>query len=329
MSTKKRFSIATELAHGLRTSMQSATTNQGQLHYDMMPLEIIERDPKNPRKLAITLDELQNGVNQDDHKYAQKLRERENLYDLCESIKRIGVRNALEVYKDGTKYRLITGERRYLAAILAEQKSVPVRINQKPTEFNLRYTQWVENINRQDLSLWEKFNNLQLIAESYKKESQEFNEKILQQLLGVSPVQAYRYFCLLNADNKIINLVQIGKLNNVKLVQELVAMKDKSACNRILSWITAAKAEVTSLTHYREAINKTKNRGKSQAIDLGKIYNKQAAKQMIETLLADTKYQKFNIFFSQLDWNSTDAINRAFKNFFRNIEKESNTQENI
>src|SRR5207244_803234 len=125
--------------------------------------------------------------------------------------------NAIEVYKDGLKYRIVTGERRYWAALLAGQKSVPVRISQKPDEFILRYTQWVENINRQDLSLWEKFTNLILIADAYEKSNQrEFNEQALQSLLGISNIQAYRYFCLLKADEKIIQLVQFGKLNNLK-----------------------------------------------------------------------------------------------------------------
>ena len=53
MSIKKRFTIAPDLASGLRNSIQSASANLGQLHYDMMSLDIIERDPKNPRQLQL------------------------------------------------------------------------------------------------------------------------------------------------------------------------------------------------------------------------------------------------------------------------------------
>ena len=236
MSTKKRFTIASDLASGIRNTIQSASTNQGQLHYDMMSLDTIEPDPENPRRLLITRQEILHGLNSTDTDYEKKLKEYEALCELCESIKRIGIKNAIEVYKNGVKYRIVTGERRYWAAVLAGHKTVPVRISQKPNEFNLRYTQWVENINRQDLSLWEKYNNLLMIADAYNKsESGEFTEPVLQKLLGISNIQAYRYFSLLKAEEKIIELVQLGKLNNLKLVQELVSMKDKGARNQIIS----------------------------------------------------------------------------------------------
>lgn len=326
MSTKKRFTIAPELANGIRSTMQSASSKQGQLHYDMMSLATIEPDPENPRKLLISRHEILNGLNSADPDYQIKLKERDSLNELCESIKRVGIKNAIEVYKDGAIYRIVTGERRYWAAHLAGQKSVPVRISQKPDEFTLRYTQWVENINRQDLSLWEKFNNLLLIADAYKKSNQgEFNEQTLQSLLGISNIQAYRYICLLKADEKIIQLVQLGKINNLKLVQELVSMKDKGARNQIISWIQSAKDEVTSLANYRDAAGKKAISAKSQSkqlINLGKISNTQIAKQLLDIVLSDSRLDKHRHGFKNIDWASPKAISKAFKDLFKALEKE-------
>ena len=324
--SKKRFSIAPDIANGLRNTIQSASTNQGQLHYDMMALDIIEPDPENPRKLMISRNEILNGLNSLDPNYQIKLKESEALNELSESIKRIGIRNAIEVYKDGLKYRIITGERRYWAALLAGQKSIPARINQKPDEFNLRYTQWVENINRQDLSLWEKYNNLLLIADAYRNSNQiEFTEQILHQLLGVSHIQAYRYFCLLKAEEKIAQLVQLGKLNNLKLIQELVSMKDKSAKNQIISWISSSKDEVTSLAHYRAVAGKKKitlKENNKQSINLGKITNINTAKHVFDILLFDNRLKKYSHSFKNLDWGSPLAVTNAFKDLFKCIEKE-------
>jgi ParB family transcriptional regulator, chromosome partitioning protein len=331
MSTKKRFSIAPDLANGLRNTIKSASTNQGQLHYDLMSLDVIEPDPHNPRKLSLSRHEILNGISSDDPDYANKQIRREALLELSESIKKIGIKNAIEVYKDGVIYRIITGERRYWAAILAEQKSVPVRISQKPDEFNLRYTQWVENINRQDLSLWEKFNNLNLIHEAYKKSNQgSFTEEILQKLLGVSSIQAYRYFCLLKADEKIIQLIQASKINNLKLIQELVSMKDKSARNQIVSWILQSKDEVTSLAHYRESAGKkVRNLGsqQSKSISLGKVNNIDVAKYLLEILLSDNRLEKYRNKYKHTDWTSTKSITTAFKDLFKLVEKEFSTKE--
>ena len=68
-----------------------------------------------------------------------------------------------------------------------------------------------------------------------------FDEQVLQRILGISTIQAYRYFSLLRADERIIQLIQLGKLNNLKVVQELVSMKDKGARNQIISWIQSSK----------------------------------------------------------------------------------------
>jgi hypothetical protein len=216
--------------------------------------------------------------------------------------------------------------------MLAGQKSVPVRISQKPDEFNLRYTQWVENINRQDLSLWEKFNNLLLIADAFKKSNRgEFTEQALQTLLGISNTQAYRYFALLKADEKITQLVKLGKLNNLKLVQELVSMKDKWARDQIVTWILESKEEVTSLANFKEvavkkpAVSTTKNSG--SAISLGKVNNSQTAKQLFEIVLSDTRFGKYRNGFKSIDWSSPKAITKAFKDLFKTIEKELNAEE--
>lgn len=331
MSTKKRFSIAPDLASGIRNTIQSASTNQGQLHYDMMSLDAIEPDPENPRKLLISRNEMLNGLIATDPDYQTKLKERDALNELSESIKRIGIRNAIEVYKDGLKYRIVTGERRYWAAMLAGQKSVPVRISQKPEEFNLRYTQWVENINRQDLSLAEKLNNLVLIAEAHKNSNRgEFTEQALQNLLGISTAQVYRYFALLNADDKIIQLVKLGKINNLKIIQELVAMKDQGARNQVISWIKSSKDEVTSLASFKESAGKRASSPKLSAgksISLGKINNTQAAKRLFEIVLSDTRLDKYRHEFKNIDWASSKAITKAFKSLFKSIESELSVEE--
>lgn len=333
MSTKKRFTIAPDLASGIRNTIQSASSNHnhGQLHYDMMAIETIEPDPLNPRKLALSLHEMLHGLKPNDPDYQNKVKELDALNELCESIKKIGIRNAIEVYKEGLKYRIITGERRYWAAILAGHSTVPVRISQKPDEFNLRYTQWVENINRQDLSLWEKFNNLMLIADAYKSSHRtELNERALQDLLGISNVQAYRYFCLLKAEQSIIQLLELGKINNLKVVQELVAMKDQGARNQVISWVLTTKDEVTSLTHYRDVAGKKSLSGKtkvSQAIQLGKIKNIHTAKQLMEIVLADDRLQKYKHGFKAIDWNSSKSISKAFKELCKTMEKAFATKE--
>ncbi|MEO8402866.1 MAG: ParB/RepB/Spo0J family partition protein [Gammaproteobacteria bacterium] len=321
MSTKKSFSIPTGLATGLRTSIQSATTNHGQLHYDMMSIDIIEPDPENPRKLSITRDELFNGVNKLDMNYEKKIRELEALNDLAASIKKVGIRNAIEVYKEDSKYKIISGERRYLAAILAGQKYVPARINQKLDELKLRYIQWVENINRQDLSLWEKYNNLVTMAAAYTKtNSNELNAEALKELLGVSDTQSYRYLCLLNAGSDVIALVKSGKLNNLKLIQEIASVKNKQARKQVLDDIQNSVEGETTVNKFKKLKDK-KSADKSH-ISLGKVSNLHTAKYLAHTILRDSKLSKYQTKFGNVDWSSVKAVNKAFKDLLKTVEKE-------
>ena len=330
MSTKKRFSIAPDLASGIRHTIQSASTNQkNTLHYDMMSLDMLEPDPNNPRKLLITEEEIIAGLNPDPNptRYQKKVKELEALKELAESIKRIGIKNAIEVYKDGNKYRIVTGERRYWAALLAGQKSVPVRISQKPDEFNLRYTQWVENINRKDLSLWEKYNNLLSIADAYWQTHQEkFTESALQTMLGISAIQAYRYYTLLNSD-EIIPLLAEGKLNNLKVAQELISMKDKGAQKQIIAWALSSKEELTSLTHYKEAVKKAKQPRPTNTISLGKVSSSNVAKHLFDIVLSDERYKNFRQKFNNINWSSTQEIKKALQQLIMAMEQTCQIEE--
>lgn len=327
MSSKKSFSIPQGLASGIRTSIQSATTNHGQLHYDMMSIEVLETDPKNPRKLAITKEEiLAGGVHKSDPHYARKIQELEALSDLAESIKKVGIRNAIEVYKDANKYRIISGERRYLAALLAGQKYVPARINQKLDELKLRYIQWVENINRQDLSLWERYNNLSSMAEAYYRSTQgELDSISLKNLLGVSDTQSYRYLCLLKADPELIELMRSEKLTNLKLVQELVSIKNKVARQKIIQDLMDAKENTTSLQQFKKL--KAKKSILRTPINLGKINHPATAQFLIRTLLNDAALNKYRSKFAAIDWGSIKAINKAFQDLLKVIEKELSAKE--
>ena len=327
MSTKKSFSIPTGLATGLRSSIQSATTNQGQLHYDMMSVDVIELDPENPRKLSITRDEMLNGIHKSDANYEKKAKELDALIELAESIKKVGIRNAIEVYKDDTKYKIISGERRYLAALLADQKYVPARINQKLDELKLRYIQWVENINRQDLSLWEKHNNLVTMAAAYNKtNSKELNSEALKELLGVSDTQSYRYLCLLNADSEILELVKSGKINNLKLIQEIVSVKNKSARQQVLQDIQNSIAGETTVNKFKKLKDKKATTTRS-VITLGKVSNLNTAKYLVHTILRDSKLSKYQSKFGSVDWDSVKAVNKAFKDLLKAIEQELDVKE--
>lgn len=330
MLKTKRFSIPKDLANGLRDTINSATSNGGQLQYDVMSLDKIEPDPMNPRNLLISREEMLNGINKEDEFYEKKMKELEALSELATSIRKIGIKNAIEVYKHEDKYRIVTGERRFLASILANQKTIPARISQKPGEFNLRYTQWVENINRQGLSLLEKYNNLILIAKAYEEENKApLTDKGLKEILGVSDVQAYRYSCLLNSDDEVVRLIMSGKVNNLKIIQEITAMKNFRDRKSIISWIMSSKKEVTSIDDFTNDIKAGVDAKKAKArshFSLGSVSSPKVAKTLIEIILSNSKLGKYKMNFEKVDWADSKNVKKAIRTIFTLLEKEFSTE---
>jgi len=77
----------------------------------------------------------------------------DNLDSLIESIKEKGVIVPVLVVKDGDKYRLIAGERRYKASLAAGAHSIPARIMEDNiSEQDMMLIQLIENLQRKDLN---------------------------------------------------------------------------------------------------------------------------------------------------------------------------------
>ena len=80
-----------------------------------------------------------------------------DLTELTASIADIGVLEPiLLLAKEGGRFRLIAGERRYRASILAEKLKVPALIKRGLTDFQVRQIQVTENNDREDLSAYDE-----------------------------------------------------------------------------------------------------------------------------------------------------------------------------
>jgi len=75
----------------------------------------------------------------------------ERLSELAQSIRANGIIQPLVVRRSGERYQLVAGERRWRAAKLAGNQSVPVVIREVPDERLLEIT-LIENIQREDLN---------------------------------------------------------------------------------------------------------------------------------------------------------------------------------
>ena len=134
----------------------------------------------------------------------------ENLQDLTNSIKERGIIQPIIVRKSSdhdTKYEIIAGERRWLAAQKAGLHEVPVVIadvsDLKSLEFAI-----VENVQRHDLNPIEE-------ARGYQRLIQEFSydqEKVAK-FIGKSRSHIANFLRLLNLPMEVLKLVENKKLS--------------------------------------------------------------------------------------------------------------------
>ena len=133
----------------------------------------------------------------------------ENLNDLTNSIIERGIIQPIIVRKsnsDKSKYEIIAGERRWLAAQRAGLHSVPVVITQVDDLRSLEFA-IVENVQRHDLNSLEE-------AQGYKRLIEEFSydQGKVSKFIGKSRSHITNCLRLLTLPNEVIKLIENKKL---------------------------------------------------------------------------------------------------------------------
>ena len=139
----------------------------------------------------------------------RKVFDEESLKDLINSIKERGIIQPIIVRKsnnDNSKYEIIAGERRWLAAQKAGLHEVPIVVTDvddlKSLEFSI-----IENVQRNDLNVIEE-------AFGYKRLIEEFSydqEKVAQ-FIGKSRSHIANFLRILTLPAMVLKLIEIKKL---------------------------------------------------------------------------------------------------------------------
>ena len=134
----------------------------------------------------------------------------ENLEDLTNSIKERGVIQPIIVRKsniDDSKYEIIAGERRWLAARKAGLHDIPVVITDADDLKSLEFA-IVENVQRHDLNPLEE-------AQGYKRLIDEFSydQEKVSKFIGKSRSYITNSLRLLNLPKNVLDLVESKKIS--------------------------------------------------------------------------------------------------------------------
>tara|TARA_B100000900_G_scaffold21689_1_gene16946 strand:+ start:563 stop:1408 length:846 start_codon:yes stop_codon:yes gene_type:complete len=135
--------------------------------------------------------------------------DKENLEDLANSIKERGVIQPIIVRrseKENSKYEIIAGERRWLAAQKAGLHDIPVVVTEADDLKSLEFA-IVENVQRNDLNPLEE-------AQGYKRLIDEFSydQEKVSRFIGKSRSYITNSLRLLNLPNEVLKLIEEKKL---------------------------------------------------------------------------------------------------------------------
>jgi|TARA_B110000114_G_scaffold170101_1_gene194602 ParB family chromosome partitioning protein len=140
----------------------------------------------------------------------RKLFDEESLQDLSNSIKERGVIQPIIVRKSSdhsSKYEIIAGERRWLAAQKAGLHEVPVVITAaddlKSLEFSI-----VENVQRNDLNAIEEALGYNRLIEEFS-----YDQEKVAQFIGKSRSHIANFLRLLNLPELVLELIKTKKLS--------------------------------------------------------------------------------------------------------------------
>lgn len=325
---KKSFKIRGNLAEALDDTVSSAKNNAGELHIEIIPLRKIALDPENPRDILLSFKDIYEGLSGTADQQKRKGVEKDALSSMVQSIDKQGVINPVVVYKHAEQYRLIAGERRTLASIIAKKTDIPAKIlTAKPDQLKLSLIQWIENIEREDLTLWERLRNLEKIigayAENQSKLLQDVTATDLSQLLGCSLQQGVNYRNILRASNELKTHIQSGAIKNI----EKAALIAKSQKPVQLSLIQACVdgntlSEMKKMAKEKPHSRKKLNVGRpTSKINFGSTTSTQAAKAILDSVMNNKSLEKYTANLGSIIWDDHKSIAAAFRKLLKSLEQ--------
>jgi ParB/RepB/Spo0J family partition protein len=132
---------------------------------ERIPVYAIRPDPQQARRLGITLPALRDPESVTDAGLREKA---EHIAGLAQSLIEVGQEMPIVVYRDGSNYRLVSGERRWWAAQLAELETLVAKVlTERPDD--LRLKQYVENAVRVDFTPAETLEALRGVVEESER----------------------------------------------------------------------------------------------------------------------------------------------------------------
>jgi len=234
----------------------------------------------------------------------RKIFDEENLKDLTNSVQERGILQPIIVRKsndDRSKYEIIAGERRWLAAQRANLHTVPVVITEADDLKSLEFA-IVENVQRHDLNPLEE-------AQGYKRLIDDFSydhEKV-SKFIGKSRSYITNALRLLSLPTEVVKLIETQKLSagHAKI---LVGLENASF---VANKIVEKKLSVRQAENFVKIFKSKKiKRTNADDVNIQNLENSISNKIGLNVLIQNKKNNKGKISF---EYKSLDQLNKIIE----------------
>ena len=234
----------------------------------------------------------------------RKIFDEDNLEDLTKSIKERGVIQPIIIRNsnsDNSKYEIIAGERRWLAARKAGLHEIPVVLTEADDLKSLEFA-IVENVQRHDLNPLEE-------AQGYKRLIDEFSydQEKVSKFIGKSRSYITNSLRLLNLPIDVLNYVEQKKITagHAKI---LVGLENASF---IANKIIEKKLSVRQTENFVKIFKTKKNlKGFSRDPNIKNLENEIIEKIGLRVIIKNNKRNKGSITFS---YKEIDQLNKIIE----------------
>jgi ParB family chromosome partitioning protein len=327
MIKKKRFGISNELARGFTETINIVENNESKYRNAVVPFSRIELDPNNPRTLTLKIVDLKNGILPDDPDKVRKLKELESIKELSQTISSAGLINPIVVFKRGDTYRVVAGERRCLASIWLGKTEIEAKVyNEKPSPFELKLIQWIENNSREDLTLLERINNIKDIQNEYQIEKDlEISNVELAKIAGISLPQAGYYIAVSKASKRILSLIEEGQISSLDKAYLITSAKSPELQDKLIQeCLDGSNVKQMRIVLGESTTNPNiKKKGRTQTrINLGHAQSGAVIKIIVDAVVTNLNV-KIDLYSDKVNWRDTKIATKIFRNMLSLLETNS------
>ena len=138
----------------------------------------------------------------------RKYFDKDKISELASSIAEHGLLQPITVRKNGERYKIVSGERRWRASRMAGLTEIPVIIRDTDDKTALELA-LIENLQREDLNAVEEAKGYKTLAEDYGLTQEEISKKV-----GKSRPAVANAMRILALPEEILSLVLAGKISS-------------------------------------------------------------------------------------------------------------------